>query len=200
MDAEDLTNEAAEKPIEVATTLPTEKPKKAKKKKTSRTVETMYRVMFGNQVRLSEMADRKAALLVQINSIIISIVTTYLVHDFANNQKLLIPAGILVAVCLLTITFALISTKPTFKHQNNNPDGKLDVLFFGDYTTLSVDDYKSAMKTMMTDEKLLNESLIENMYAQGKVLNHKFQLIAIAYWIFMIGFPAAIISFFVWSL
>ena len=87
-------------------------PKKEKEKKSSRTVETMYRTTMANHIRLSEMADRKAGLMVSINSIIISIMTSFLVHEFAANPKLLYSTIVLVVVCLLTITFALLSTKP----------------------------------------------------------------------------------------
>ena len=111
-------------------------PKKEKEKKSSRTVETMYRTTMANHIRLSEMADRKAGLMVSINSIIISIMTSFLVHEFAANPKLLYSTIVLVVVCLLTITFALLSTKPSVKHRNDKSIDKLDLLFFGDYSSL----------------------------------------------------------------
>jgi Family of unknown function (DUF5706) len=179
-----------------------EQPKKEKKdkdkdkeKKSSRTVETMYRTTMANHIRLSEMADSKAGLMVSINSIIISIMTSFLVHEFATKPKLLLPTILLVLVCLLTITFALLSTKPSIKHQKNGAVDKLDLFFFGDYVNLSLKDYKKAMLDMMENEAELRESLIDNIYAQGKVIDHKFKLLGIAYLIFMYGFPLAIIGF-----
>jgi Family of unknown function (DUF5706) len=168
---------------------------KKKKKKPSRTAETMYRTTMANHIRLSEMADQKAGLMVSINSIIISIMTSFLVHEYASNPKLLMPIGILVLVCLITITFALLATKPSVKPKQAGSKEKLDLLFFGDYTALSLEEYKKAMKAMVADEKQLNESLIENIYAQGKVIDHKFKLLSIAYRVFMYGFPVAIVSF-----
>ena len=172
----------------------TDQPKKEKEKKSSRTVETMYRTTMANHIRLSEMADRKAGLMVSINSIIISIMTSFLVHEFAATPKLLFPTIVLVVVCLLTITFALLSTKPSVKHRNDKSIDKLDLLFFGDYTSMSLEEYKKAMNNMMENETHLRDSLIENIYAQGKVIDHKFRLLNIAYTIFMYGFPLAILS------
>ncbi len=169
-------------------------PKMVKKKKTSRTAETMFRTTLGNHIRLSEMADHKARLMVSINSIIISVMTSFLVHEYASNPKLLFPIGVLVAVCLLTITFALLSTKPSVKHKSNNSTDKIDLLFFGDYISLSKEEYKTAMKNMITDSSLMSEGLIENIYAQGIIIDHKFRLLSYAYNIFMYGFPIAIIS------
>jgi ABC-type multidrug transport system fused ATPase/permease subunit len=169
--------------------------KKDKEKKASRTVETMYRTTMANHIRLSEMADSKAGLMVSINSIIISIMTSFLVHEFAANPRLLMPTILLVVVCLLTITFALLSTKPSIKHQKNSEVDKLDLFFFGDYVHLSLKEYKKAMIEMMENDIELRESLIENIYAQGKVIDRKFKLLGIAYLIFMYGFPLAIIGF-----
>ena len=178
---------------------PIDAPKKEKeekkKKKASRTAETMYRTTLSNLVRLSEMADRKAGLMVSINSIIISIMTSFLVHEYAANPKLLFPIAVLLLVSLLTITFALLSTKPSLKHQNNTAIDKIDLLFFGDYVTLSLEDYKKAMKEMIKKDGQLRDNLIENIYAQGKVIDHKFKLLSISYTIFMYGFPVAILSF-----
>jgi ABC-type multidrug transport system fused ATPase/permease subunit len=169
--------------------------KKDKEKKSSRTVETMYRTTMANHIRLSEMADSKAGLMVSVNSIIISIMTSFLVREFAANPKLLLPTILLVLVCLLTITFAMLSTKPSVKHQKNTEVDKLDLFFFGDYMRLSLSDYKKAMVEMMENDTELRESLIENIYAQGKVIDRKFKLLGTAYMIFMYGFPLAIICF-----
>ena len=171
-----------------------DEPRKEKEKKSSRTVETMYRTTMANHIRLSEMADRKAGLMVSINSIIISIMTSFLVHEFATNPKLIYSTIVLVIVCLLTITFALLSTKPSVKHHNKKSIDKLDLLFFGDYTSISLAEYKKAMNNMMENETHLRDSLIENIYAQGKVIDHKFRLLNISYTIFMYGFPSAILS------
>lgn len=170
------------------------KEKKEKKKKPSRTAQTMFRSMLGNHLKLSEMADHKARLMVSINSIIISVMTSFLVHEYASNPKLLFPIAMLVAVCLLTITFALLSTKPSVKPKNSPVSAKVDLLFFGDYTSLSLEEYKTAMQNMIIDANQMSETMVENIYAQGKVIQHKFRLLSIAYNIFMYGFPIAIIS------
>ncbi len=170
-----------------------DKPKK-KKDKPSRTVETMYRTTMGNHIRLTAIADRKAALMVSINSIIISVMTSFLVHEVMQKPTLLLPVGLLIVVCLATITFALLSTKPSMITPSKASHEKIDLLFFGDYTHLSLDDYKVAMHKMMADDVLLNDTMIENIYAQGIVIQHKFRFLNIAYRIFMYGFPLAIIS------
>jgi hypothetical protein len=175
--------------------------KKEKKKKLAKTAGTMFRNTMANHLQLSAMADRKAGLLVSINAIIISIMTSFLVHELTSNPKLLVPTCLLIAVCLFTITFALLSTRPNVTPLSkkmlfgNNPN--IDLLFFGDYTQLSIDDYKTAMKNMITNDAQMHDKMIENIYAQGKVMQRKYYLLKIAYTIFMVGFPAAIVFYLV---
>jgi hypothetical protein len=96
---------------------------------------------------------------------------------------------------LLTITFALLATKPAIKPTKDIDRANLDLLFFGDYTILSLKEYKDAMKEMMTKNKYLHEQMIENIYAQGRTMKRKYRLLGISYWIFIIGFPLALLSF-----
>ena len=159
----------------------TEKKDKKKKKDSAKSTSTMFRNLMANHLQINGLADRKAGLLVHVNAIIISIMTSFLVHEFASNPKLLIPTCLLIAVCLLTITFSLLSTRPHVKPPTKilptDDSQTMDLLFFGDYTRLSVDAYKSAIKTMILTESHLQDKMIENIYAQGKVIVKKYRLL-----------------------
>ncbi|WP_052308774.1 Pycsar system effector family protein [Runella slithyformis] len=176
-----------------------DKSKKDKKKKESRTVETMYRSTLANHMQLSSLADQKAGLLVSVNAIIISIMASFMVRESFDNPYLIIPTCLLVVVCLLTITFALWATRPSVRPQSQKLDAehihKMDLLFFADYTALTLEEYQKAMKDMMAKEEKLHDSLLQNIYVQGKVMERKYRLIKIAYTIFIIGFPLVLISY-----
>jgi len=176
-----------------------DKTKKDKKKKADRTVETMYRSTLANHMQLSALADQKAGLLVSVNAIIISIMASFMVRESFGNAYLIIPTCLLVVVCLSTITVALLATRPSVKPQSQKLDvehvHKMDLLFFADYTALSLEEYQKAMKEMMVKEDRLHDSLIKNIYAQGKVMERKYRLIKIAYTIFIFGFPMVLICY-----
>ena len=178
---------------------PNEKPKKDKKdkknKKASKSIETMFRTTLANHIELSNMADQKAGLMISVNAIVISIMISFLISQFDDNPRLIAPTFLLVMVCLLTITFAILATKPSVKSAVNRLPEDLDLLFFGDYTALSLDEYKAAMKSLIDSEKDLRDQLISNIYAQGKVLNRKYQRLKVAYTIFMVGFPIVIVVY-----
>jgi hypothetical protein len=178
-----------------------EKPDKVKEPKASRTIETMFRTTLQNHQQLTILADQKAALMVSINSIIISIMTSFLVTRFDSTPALLIPTALMVVVCLLTITFALLSTKPKINIRKFTPaegtPGRFDLLFFGDYLSLSSENYKVKMKELITNDDKLYDSMIDNIYSQGQVLGRKFKLLQTAYTIFMYGFPLVVLCYLV---
>jgi Family of unknown function (DUF5706) len=166
------------------------KSKKLKKKKEgSKSVETMFRTTLASHIQLSSMADQKAGLLISVNAIIVSIMVSFLLGELAITPRLLIPACLLLLVCLSTITVAIMAAKPSIKEKGTQAVEELDLLFFGDYTALSLTDYTTAMKALIANDGALQEHLIANIYAQGRVLKRKYKLLNIAYIIFMIGFP-----------
>ena len=72
---------------------------------------------------------------------------------------------------------------------------KTNLLFFGNFHGMSVEDYEWSMKQMMKDADYLYGSLIKDIYYLGKVLGKKYKFLRIAYNIFMFGFVLAILSF-----
>jgi hypothetical protein len=177
----------------------TEKPEKVKKNKQSRSVETMFRTTMSSHVHMTMLADRKAGLMISINSIILSIMMSFLVGKYDANNQLLIPTFLLSAVCLLTIVFALLSTKPTIKSKKSIKTqaeaSGLDLLFFGDYLSLSPEEYKHQMKELIKSDEKIQDKMIENIYIQGRVMNRKFWLLTIAYNVFMFGFPLVVLCY-----
>jgi hypothetical protein len=175
-----------------------EEPKKKKKKNReddNKSAQSMIKTMLTNLVRLSELADQKAGLMISVNSIIISIILSFIFTNDNFNQKLLIPSGILVSVSIFTIIFSVFATKPKlglFKSNKVHPE---DILFFNSYAKMDINDYREQMLNLIENEKELNVKLIDNIHAQGVVLKRKYKQIGIAYSIFLIGFPIAVAYF-----
>jgi hypothetical protein len=168
-----------------------EAPKK-KKKKEGRSAETMFRTMLTNLVRLSNMADQKAGLMISVNSIIVSLIVSFLFNKISDNKALLFPTCLLLLVCLITIVYSVLATKPSV---NKTISNEADLLFFGHFSAFSVDGYVKSMQALVKDEANLQTKMIENIYAQGKVLEKKYQYLKVAYTAFMIGFPIVILSY-----
>jgi hypothetical protein len=178
-----------------------EEPKKKKKKggDDNKSAQSMIKTMLTNSVRLSELADQKAGLMISVNSIIISIILSFIFTNDNFNQALLIPSAMLVFVSVATIIFSVFATKPKlgiFKSNKVQPD---DILFFNSYAKMELDAYRDQMLNLIENEKELNLKLIDNIHAQGVVLKRKYRQIGIAYSIFLIGFPIAV-AYFIYSI
>lgn len=167
--------------------------------KPDRGIETMFRTTSSNHLMLSQMADNKANILITINSIILSVVVSVLVRKLEEDPRLIVPTIMLVTVCLSTIVFAILATRPNVSAGRFTRDDvknkKTNLLFFGNFHGMEVEDYEWSMKQMMKDADYLYGSLIKDIYYLGKVLGKKYKFLRIAYNIFMFGFVISILSF-----
>lgn len=172
---------------------------KAKGLKTNRGIETMFRTTSHNHIMLSEMADNKANILITINSIILSVVVSVLIRKVEEDPRLLIPTVLLVSVCLATMVFAILATRPNVLQGRFNKDDikkkRTNLLFFGNFHEMDIENYEWAMKEMMKDGDYLYGSMIKDIYYLGKVLGKKYKYLRISYNIFMFGFIVAIAAF-----
>ncbi len=172
---------------------------KEKTLKPDRGIETLFRTTSHNHLMLSQMADNKANILITINSIILSILVSVLVRKLEENPALIVPTVMLVAVCLTTMVFAILSTRPNLSQGRFTRDDikqkKTNLLFFGNFHAMTSEEYEWSMKEMMKDADYLYGSLIKDIYFLGKVLGKKYKFLRIAYNIFMFGFVLAIVAF-----
>ncbi len=167
--------------------------------KPTRGIETMFRITSRNHLTLSGMADNKANIMISVNSIILSIVLTVLFRKFDDAPFLVIPAIALTATCLATIVFAILATRPnissgTFTDEDIK-NRKTNLLFFGNFHGMGVDNYLWGMKEMMKDGNYLYSSLIKDIYYLGVVLGRKYKLLRTSYTVFMFGLIISIILF-----
>ncbi len=168
-------------------------------KKPTRGIETMFRITSKNHLTLSGMADTKANIMISINSIILSILVSVLIRKFEEYPNLIIPTLILVGVCLAAIVFAILATRPNVSSgtftQEDIMSKRTNLLFFGNFHSMQLDDYLWGMREMMKDGDYLYGSLIKDIFFLGIVLGKKYRLLRISYTIFMFGFVIAILSF-----
>lgn len=164
-----------------------------------RGVETMFRITSQNHITLSEMADSKANIMVSINAIILSVIVSVLFRKLEEFPHLLIPTLMLVGSCLLTIVYAVLATRPNISSGKFTTDDikkkKTNLLFFGNFYGMKLENYEWGVKEMMKDADFLYGSIIKDIYFNGIVLARKYKLLRISYSIFMYGFVASILGF-----
>jgi len=178
--------------------LETEK-KKAKAKGYSRGVESMFRLTARNQISLSSIADNKSNILISVNAIILSIALTVLVSRFEETPNIILPTIIFMLFSLVTIVFAILSTRPNISSgtftKEDIKQNKVNLLFFGNFYNMELDDYEWAINELMKNDENLYGTMIKDQYSLGKVLAKKYKLLRVAYNVFMFGIIISVLAF-----
>ncbi|MGZ4049078.1 MAG: Pycsar system effector family protein [Bacteroidia bacterium] len=165
----------------------------------SKGIQTMLRLTSENHLKLSDMADHKANILISVNSIIISVILSVLLRKLQEESYLVIPTIIFLLVAVTTIVISILSTRPKMSGGEFTLEDikqkKTNLLFFGNFYKATYDQYNTAMREMMLDTDYLYGSLIKDIYYLGVVLGRKYKLIRLAYNIFMIGIIVSVLAF-----
>ena len=175
--------------------------KKSKVELPERGIETMFRVALRNHITLSDIADTKANILLSVNAIIISLVLSNLVSELDNpsNDYLIWPTVIFTGFTVASIVLSVLATRPNVTQgkftKQDVADKKVNLLFFGNFHKMSLDEFDWAMHEMMKDRDYLYGSLTKDLYFLGLVLNRKYNLLRTTYTVFMIGIVISVIAF-----
>lgn len=166
-----------------------------------RGIETMFRITLNNHTKLSQIADSKANILLSVNAIIISIALSTLIPkiDAPRNAHLVIPSFVMIMFSVACIILAIMSTRPkvssgTFTRKEIE-EKKVNLLFFGNFYKMPLEEYLWAMKEMMSDRQYLYDTMIKDLYYLGIVLNRKYKLLRLTYTVFTVGIIASVIAF-----
>lgn len=164
-----------------------------------RGVETMYRTTYRTHITLSAIADNKANIMMSINAIMISIILTNLAPKFETIPKLVVPTIFLLVVCLISMIYATLSTRPkvttgTFTREDIQ-ERRTNLLFFGNYFNMTLADFQWGMVEMIKDDDFLYSSMTRDLYYLGKVLAKKYHYLRLCYAVFMYGLIAAVAVF-----
>lgn len=165
---------------------------------TARAIQTFFRANYRNHINLSAIADNKANIMISVNSILISVLITFLSYRNIgeNNPAILLPVVIFIVSGAASLIFAVLSARP--KVTNLNRDGQdvqKNIVFFGNFVHLDLGQYEAAMDAMFRSDELMYGNLTRDLYHLGKVLDQKYRYLSVSYTIFMIGFVTTVLTF-----
>ncbi|RCW93962.1 Pycsar system effector family protein [Winogradskyella arenosi] len=164
-----------------------------------RGVQTFYRTALRNHIKLSDIADTKANILLSVNAIIISVVLANLISKLDNNPYLTWPTVIFTLFCVISMILSIIATRPNVTSgqftKQDVIDQKVNLSFFGNFHKMELDEFEWAIKEMVRDKDYIYKALTKDLYFLGVVLERKYRLLRITYTVFMIGIIVSLISF-----
>ncbi|WP_298548992.1 Pycsar system effector family protein [uncultured Aquimarina sp.] len=164
-------------------------------------IQTLFRVTLRNHLKLSDIADTKANILLSVNAIIISLALSNLIPKLDNpsNQYLIYPTLIFIIFSIASMLLSVLATRPNVTGgeftRKEIEEKKVNLLFFGNFHKMPLNEYKWAMHELMDDKEYIYDTMIKDLYFLGKVLHRKYKILRITYTVFMIGFITSSISF-----
>ncbi len=149
-------------------------------------------------MRMNAIADRKANIMLSLNAIIISLTMGIVASSSEYTLRFLIPTGILIVVCMITIIFAALSTRPKITSgtvtKEDIEDKKANLLFFGNFSRMKFEDFDWGFRQIIKDQDYLHNSMIIDFYNLGQVLDQKYRFLRICYNVFMFGIIASVLA------
>ena len=162
-------------------------------------VSSFFRVLSNNLNHQNMLADNKANIMIYINMVVLSLVIGSSARNTEYWQNLFVPIIMFVSTSLLAIVFAVLATRPNFVKgivtQDDLDNKKSNLFFFGNFTSLTAQDFEDSMLTILKDDDYLYRSLLGDFYGQGIVLKRKYRLLKYSYNIFLIGLVLSTIVF-----
>ncbi len=171
------------------------------KKAPNRGVQTFFKSNYRNHINLSAIADNKANIMISVNSILISVLITALSYRniAETNPSVILPVVIFLITGMASLIFAVLSARPkvTSIISRHKPveEIKKNIAFFGNFSSLDLDQYEDAMEEVLNDGNLLYGNMTRDLYYLGKVLDKKYRYLTVSYNTFMVGIVSTVITF-----
>jgi len=167
-------------------------------------IQTFFRTTYRNHINLSMIADQKANIMISVNAILISLLISILTIKadiLLTSPIVLFPVVTFLMTGLTSLVFAILSIRPKVTNLNTakltKEENKKNVIFFGNFVHMNLEEYEEAMDAMFRDGELMYGNMTRDLYHLGKVLDKKYRYLTNAYNIFMVGFVATVLTFLV---
>lgn len=166
--------------------------------------EDLFKIAFRNYINLIALADSKAGLLIQVNSILASVVVALVLRKLENDLLLFaLPTACLLIGSAVTIFYSILASKPLENWIGKQAEPDKEQFFFGsfdrldpEFTSVPWDKYYGDMTSFFGgDKQVIFEDLIKESFEVRKVLSKKFGYLAIAYKVFFAGLVFSILGF-----
>ena len=168
--------------------------------------ESLLRVTLRNQVHQIGIADRRARIVLNITTLLISLtLIVLLTSDMPIYQEQLLarnisnPLVVLMIFCLLSSLASITSLNPIkTREASGYKDSKgVSLLFSKNLSKFSLEEYRQKMYALLSSNEVIYDTLITDIYNYGRLIDVKFRLIRVAYYLLLLGLFSAVLVFFI---
>jgi len=166
---------------------------------TSKSAQTQFKTALRNHIDLSAIADNKANIMLSVNALIITVALPVIAGQILNNTYLLIPGIMLLIVCVTSMIYATLATRPIKMSGHSTLEDvkskRSNLFFFGNFYKMKYEDYEKGIINVLSDEDILDNSITRDLFFLGKSLGNKYSRLRKCYNIFMYGITIVVIAF-----
>lgn len=155
--------------------------------------DALLRETSTNFIRLIGDADRKARIMLIVNSIFLTISATMLTKTIKDTPCVWISAAILMLSNVIALYLSIRSVQLEF----NKYDNVDTILHYKKCHQLPFLSYMEQINETMEDNEKKKEAIIKEMYHYGNLLTVKYRLLHLAYRIFSLGMVLTVVSYLV---
>ncbi len=173
-----------------------EKELKKNLKNESIRTETLLRDTSNHYIRLIGDSDRKARIMIVVNSILLTGGLTAITSVIHHQPLVWISAAILICANLMALFFTIMSVKPDLQSRISK-ETENNMLHYNKCKEFNLAEYEKHMLTTMHDNDKKVNAVIKELYFFGNLLNMKYKLMKVAYHFFIWGVLVSITSYLV---
>jgi hypothetical protein len=155
--------------------------------------DALLRETSTNFIRLIGDADRKARIMLIVNSIFLTISATMFSKTLKDTPGIWISAIILMLSNMISLYLSIKSVQLEI----NNTDSGDTILHYKKCHQLPLSIYIDKINETMEDNEKKKEAIIKEMYYYGNLLTVKYRLLHLAYRIFSAGMVLTMVSYLV---
>ncbi|MDA8692439.1 DUF5706 domain-containing protein [Saprospiraceae bacterium] len=161
---------------------------------------TMIKTSSRNQVDIVSIADKKAGIMITVNSILLTLLIPMFASYIFDFSSFIIPISILIVTNGLTILLATLATRPSMVAKDELTSEKIhtgqkSVFYFKNFATLSKADFVHEAKEILTKDSAFEQSVFTDLYDVGIDLDRKYKRLRWCYTIFGTGILLTMLSF-----
>ena len=168
----------------------------------SRAMQTFFRSSFRTHVSLVSIADRKANILLRLNSFLVSGGLVLFKYILDNSEISFTTMSLFLTTTITSMILAALATRPHkdgVRKENiiSSESAPEHMFFYNNYVNMGVNEYENAFNIMMRDAGLIYKNMAMDLYKFAKTISYKYRLLRMSYNVFVIGFITTFISFLV---
>lgn len=167
-----------------------------KKEKIRNEIKTdaLLRETSSHYIRLIGDADRKARIMIVVNSILLTISITLITKTLHQGPPAWISLVILIISNLAALFYTILSVRPEI-HVSVGKDTEDNILHYKKSSEYSLREYRAHMLHTMEDNDKKIEAVIKELHYFGNLLTLKYKLLKIAYRCFYWGILLSVASY-----